>query len=186
MSPLRLAVIHTSPATVDLFARLIAEQLPQARITNILDDSVLPQLRENGGRVEEIAPRWRQYARIARDGGAQLILNACSSIGELCEPVARELGIPVIRVDAAMAAQAVQRGPRIAVAATLASTLRPTCDLLAQAALAQGRVVTVKAKLAAGAYEALMAGDRAGHDDLVAATLAEAAGEAEVDRKSVV
>ena len=175
MNQPRITVIHTSPATIELFGRLIAEQLPQARVSNILDDSILPQLRDNGGRVEEIAPRWRQYARIARDGGAQVILNACSSIGELCAPVARELGIPIVRVDAAMAREAVGRGERIAVAATLRSTLRPTCDLLVQTAQAQGRAVAVEARLADGAYEALIAGDRDGHDDRVAAALADAA-----------
>lgn len=174
-----VAVIHTSPATVEVFARLLAEQLPQARVINMLDDSVLPQLRDNGADVAAVAPRWRQYARIARDQGADVILNACSSIGELCAAAQQELGIPVVRVDAAMAEQAVAGARRVAVVATLASTLGPTTRLLAETARAQQRDVQVTPMLVDGAYAALLAGERERHDDLVAAALARAADQAD-------
>lgn len=174
-----IAVIHTSPATVEVFSRLLAARLPQARVFNMLDDSVLPQLRDNGADVAAVAPRWRQYARIAREQGADLILNACSSIGELCGPAEQELGIPVVRVDTAMAEQAVAGGSRVAVVATLASTLGPTTRLLAETARAQQRAVEVTPVLVEGAYAALVAGDRERHDELVAAALARAADEAD-------
>lgn len=174
-----VAVIHTSPATVDVFSKLIPARLPGVRVFNLLDDSVLPQLRDNGADVAAVLPRWREYARIARDQGADLVLNACSSIGELCDPVGRELGIRIVRVDSAMAAQAVAQAQRVAVVATLASTLGPTTRLLAETARAQSREVQVLPMLVEGAYAALMAGDREKHDDLVAATLARAASEAD-------
>jgi hypothetical protein len=174
LNPPTVTVIHTSPATVELFGRLLAEQLPEARIVNMLDDSVLPQLRDNGGDITPIGLRWAQYALIARDNGATVILNACSSIGELCAPVEKALGIPVIRVDAAMAAKAVETANVVAVAATLDSTLRPTTDLLLVAARRRGREVEVVAILIEGAYAALIAGDREGHDRLVADALAQA------------
>jgi hypothetical protein len=174
-----VAVIHTSPATVDLFSRLIAARLPQVRVFNLLDDSVLPQLRDNGGDIAAVLPRWREYARIAQQQGADLILNACSSIGELCAPVGRELEIRIVRVDSAMAQQAVAQAQRVAVVATLASTLGPTTRLLAETARAQSREVQVLPMLVDGAYAALMAGDRDRHDDLVVATLARAASDAD-------
>ena len=174
-----IVVIHTSPATVDVFGRLLRERLPQARISNILDDSILPQLRDNGGDVAAVAPRWREYARIARGLGADVLLNACSSIGELCEPVARELAIPVVRVDARMAREAVARGRRVAVVATLASTLRPTRTVVAETARREGREIEVTATLVEGAYATLMAGDQGGHDDRVADALREACANAD-------
>ena len=174
-----VAVIHTSPATVDVISRLIAARLPQVRVFNLLDDSVLPQLRDNGGDIAAVLPRWREYARIARQQGADLVLNACSSIGELCAPVERELGIRIVRVDSAMAEQAVAQAQRVAVVATLDSTLGPTTRLLTGTARARSRDVQVLPMLVDGAYAALIAGDRDRHDDLVAATLDRAAGEAD-------
>jgi hypothetical protein len=175
MSPPTVAVIHTSPATVEVFTKLLAQHLPGATVINLLDDSVLPQLRENGGNIDAVAPRWRQYAQIARERGADVILNACSSIGELCAPVQRELGIPVVRVDSAMAAQAVAESNLVAVVATLPSTMGPTSRLLKETARAQGRSVEIVSVLVDGAYAALVGGDRDKHDDLVAAALSQAA-----------
>ncbi len=83
----KIGVIHTSPATVDLFGRLLRERLPGAVVLNLLDDSILPELRENGGDLSAVEPRFRDYARIVSDQGVDLILNACSSIGTLCDRV---------------------------------------------------------------------------------------------------
>jgi Asp/Glu/hydantoin racemase len=173
-APPRISVIHTSPATVDVFGRLLRERFPEARISNIMDDSILPELRDNGGDVAAVQPRWREYVRIARDQGADVILNACSSIGELSERVGQELGVPIVRVDARMARDAVMRAARVAVVATLQSTLRPTRDLLVATAGELVRDAEIDAIVVDGAYATLMAGDPAGHDDKVAAALRDA------------
>jgi Asp/Glu/hydantoin racemase len=175
-----IAVLHTSPATIEVFGRLLRERLPGCRLINILDDSILPQLRDNGGDVAAVLPRWRSYARIALDQGAELILNACSSIGALCAPVEAEFGITVVRVDAAMAREAVTRGSRIAVVATLQTTLRPTRELLEASAGSAGSSAVIEPILVEGAYEALVAGDQARHDDLLAADLKRAAESSDV------
>jgi Asp/Glu/hydantoin racemase len=175
----RIVVLHTSPATVDLFGRLLRDRLPDARVSNILDDSILPELRANGGDIGAVAGRWNAYARIARSLGADVLLNACSSIGELCEPAARDLALPVVRVDAGMAHEAVSRGRRVAVVATLQSTLRPTRDLVAGTARREGRECDVTAALVDGAYEALIGGDQEGHDERVAAALRDACAHAD-------
>src|SRR5438045_7583905 len=92
-----IAVLHTSPATVELFTGLLRERLPAARVFNVLDDSILPELRDNGGDVAAIGKRWTLYATVAREQGADVILNACSSIGELCEPVGHAIGVRIVR-----------------------------------------------------------------------------------------
>ena len=175
-----IAVLHTSAATIEVFGRLLRERLPGHRLINILDDSILPELRDNGGDISAVLPRWHAYARTARDQGASIILNACSSIGALCAPVAADLGITVVRVDSAMARQAVMRGSRIAAVATLKTTLRPTCELLEETARTAGLTPIIEPVLVEGAYEALVAGDQARHDDLLAAALEQAAKRSDV------
>jgi glutamate racemase len=171
----RIGVLHTSPATVDLFSRLLRERLPGASIVNILDDSILPELRDNGGDLAAIEPRWRNYACTISARGVDVILNACSSIGALCARVQPDVAQPIVRVDILMAREAVGRGDRIGVLATLATTLGPTQDLILATAGRTSRTIDVDAQLVEGAYQALMAGDQAGHDDLVAASLAQSA-----------
>jgi glutamate racemase len=163
----KIGIIHTSPATIDLFGRLLRERIPGATVINLLDDSILPELRDNGNDLSAVEPRWREYARIVSGRGVDIVLNACSTIGAMGERVQCDIPQPIVRVDAAMAAEAVRRGNRIGVFATLETTLGPTSSLIRDTAEAAGRTVTVTPELVEGAYAALMAGDQARHDELV-------------------
>jgi Asp/Glu/hydantoin racemase len=174
-TPITIGVTHTSPAAVELFGRLLKERLPGVRVINVLDDTILPQLLENGGDLAAIEPRWRSYVRVLSEQGAGLILNACSSIGELCGAAQAEFDLPVVRVDAGMAREAVRWGDQVAIIATLKTTLRPTGDLLRETAALEGRPVKLDETLVEGAYVALMRGDQQRHDDLILATLEKAA-----------
>jgi Asp/Glu/hydantoin racemase len=171
----KLAIIHTTTATVEPLRALAEELLPGRRVINFVDDSILPQLAENGGDVAAVAGRVHQYMRFAAEAGADVILEACSSIGELVARGRELVPVPVVRIDEAMADAAVARGSRIGVAATLATTLEPTKRLLLERAALAGRSVTLVPALAGTAYQRLMAGDREGHDAALAAVLLELA-----------
>jgi aspartate/glutamate racemase len=168
----RLTIIHTSPATLEPLKALAGELLPAVEVTNILDDSILPQLARNGGDVNQVADRLIQYARFAEQAGADVILNACSSVGEVVARMQSSVQVPVVRVDEALAEAAVARGITIGVAATLATTLNPTTRLLEAKAKEAGKSVALQPLLIASAYERLMMGDKEGHDNLLVEALA--------------
>jgi Asp/Glu/hydantoin racemase len=167
----KLAIIHTSPATLDPLKALAAELLPGWEVNNFVDDSILPQLAANGGNVSEVEDRLIQYAQFAEQVGADAILEACSSVGEVVAKMRAIVSIPIIRIDDAMAEEAVKRGQRIGVAATLPTTLNPTMRLLQSKADEAGKTIEIKTALADGAYQKLMAGDREGHDADLASVL---------------
>src|SRR5688572_19868918 len=121
-----LAIIHTSPATLEPLKALAAELLPGWDVNNFVDDSILPQLARNGGDVSEVEDRLIHYAQFAEQVGAAAILEACSSVGEVVAKMRESVSVPIIRIDEAMAEEAVRRGQRIGVAATLPTTLNPT------------------------------------------------------------
>ncbi|KKI90086.1 hypothetical protein WQ54_23535 [Bacillus sp. SA1-12] len=170
-----LAIIHTTHVTVEPLKDLAAKHLPAHRVINFVDDSILPQLGQNGGKLEEVQERLIQYTKNAEALGADIILNACSSVGEIV-PLAREkVSIPVIRIDDAMAEEAIIRGKRIGVAATLATTLNPTIRLLKEKAEKFSTQVIFEPVLVEEAYQRLIKGDKAGHDDLLANMLSDLA-----------
>ena len=173
--PQTLAIIHTTAVTVAPLKQLAAELLPDAKVVNFVDDSVLPQLIENGAEVAAVAPRLVQYSRFAEEVGADVILNACSSVGAVVAQMQRAVTIPVVRIDEAMAERAVQTAQRIGVAATLATTLEPTLALLKSKAEVAGKPVTLEPVCASSAYERLLAGDSEGHDANLVETLTELA-----------
>jgi Asp/Glu/hydantoin racemase len=171
----KLAIIHTTSATVDTMKALAAELVPGCELVNFVDDSILPQLAQNGANLAEVEERLIHYARFAEQVGADVILEACSSVGEIVAKMQSAVSIPIVRIDEAMAEQAVQRGEQLGVAATLQTTLQPTTRLLREKAQMAGRKVEVTPLLIEGAYQKLMAGDREGHDNLLVEKLQELA-----------
>jgi aspartate/glutamate racemase len=171
----KIAIIHTTPATVDTMKGLAAELLPGSELVNFVDDSILPQLGQNGGDLSHVEERLIHYARFAEQVGADVILEACSSVGEVVAKMQSAVLIPIVRIDEAMAEQAVQRGEHLGVAATLQTTLQPTTRLLQAKAQEAGKQVKITPLLVEGAFEKLMAGDREGHDNLLVETLQELA-----------
>ena len=121
------------------------------------------------GPLPRTAARLASYVTAAATAGADAVLVTCSSMGPFAEAARPLVDIPVLRVDEPMAAQAVAHGPRIAVLATLESTLRPTTDLVQRHAARAGAHITVTTTTCPGAHQARIAGDTARHDELVAA-----------------
>jgi Asp/Glu/hydantoin racemase len=155
----KLAIIHTTVATVETMKALATELLTGCELINFVDDSILPQLANNGAELAEVEERLVHYARFAEQVGADVILEACSSVGEVVAKMESAVSIPIVRIDEAMAEEAVQRGTRLGVAATLSTTLQPTTRLLRLKADAAGKKVTVNPLLIEGAYQKLMSGD---------------------------
>jgi len=167
----KLGLIHTSATLVPVFAALCKEKLPGVEVFNIADDSLVKGIREAGSLTAQIARRVAGYLESAELAGADYIMVTCSSIGPAVEAGAKLIGVPVLRVDQPMADLAVRTGRRIGVIATLRTTLEPTADLISRRAVAAGKQVELTATLAEGAFEALMSGEAAKHDAMVAVAL---------------
>jgi Asp/Glu/hydantoin racemase len=175
-----LGLIHTSHTLIPIFQALTKEHLPGVTTFNIVDDTLVRNIRERGSLTPEIAQRVENYVLSAIDAGADQVLVTCSSIGPAVEAAAAKVNVPVLRVDQPMADQAVQMGKRIGVIATLPTTLEPTSDLVKRRAAAAGKDIELTPKLCEGAFEALMAGDAATHDEIVSAALRELSSQVDV------
>lgn len=176
----KLAIIHTTTATVDSLRALAGEIIPGCEVINFVDDSILPQLANSGGDLATVEERLVHYARFAESAGAEVVLEACSSVGDVVPKMQQAVTIPVVRIDDAMAEAAIRRGNHLGVAATLPTTLGPTTRLLQDKAAAAGKIVQVRPLLIEGAFQKLSSGDREGHDALLVEGLSDLAGSVDV------
>jgi Asp/Glu/hydantoin racemase len=176
----KLAIIHTTPVTIEPLKELAAKMIGDCEIINLVDDSILPQLSKNDGNIQEIAQRWESYAKVAEQLGADCILNACSSIGELVSSTQPKVSIPIVRIDEAMAEFAIDSATKIGVAATLETTLKPTLELLKQKALEKNKQVEFQPILVASAYQKLISNDKEGHDSDLSIALRDLAKEVDL------
>jgi Asp/Glu/hydantoin racemase len=180
MANKRLGLLHTSATLVPIFEQLCKAKLPDVAVFNLVDDSLIKDVIAHGHLRPQTARRVAQLVAAGEDAGADYILVTCSSIGAAVETAASLASVPVLRVDQPMADRAVTTAKRIGVIATLPTTLEPTADLIRRRAAAAGREIELTARLCEGAFDALMSGDAATHDAMVAAALRELSSQVDV------
>lgn len=180
MAKKRLGLLHTSATLVPIFEQLCKSKLPGVAVSNLVDDSLIKDVIAHGHLRPQTARRVVQLVAAAEDAGADFIMVTCSSIGAAIETAATLSSVPVLRVDQPMADRAVAAARRIGVIATLPTTLEPTADLIRRRAAVANREIELTARLCEGAFEALMSGDAAKHDAMVAAALKELSSQVEV------
>jgi Asp/Glu/hydantoin racemase len=175
-----VAAMFTAQSIVESIKQLIVELVPGCRVISIIEDAMIQDVIQAGQVTPEIARRLVRYYLAAQDTGADLIFNTCSSIGDVAIMARRLVSIPIVKIDDAMAAEAVRIGTRIGVLATLPTTLAPTVRLVQAQAEKAGRTVSVVEGLAKGAYEALVAKQPEEHDAMVTAAAEHVASQADV------
>jgi hypothetical protein len=181
----RVGLLHTVPALAETFSTALSEASPGIDVVDVVDPSLLDTAIQDGvtpaltasvaARIDELSSQ-----------GVEAILVTCSSIAEAAE--AASAPVPVLRVDAPMAAEAVaiarrvaqeeSRQGRIEVLATLQATIGPTGRLLKRAAA--GSDVNVDVTVIDGAADARSRGDSSEHDRLVRDAIDEFAARADV------
>jgi aspartate/glutamate racemase len=163
-----VTLIHTVTSLPGVFAPLCAQLLPDGTdVTNVVDDSLLADARRAGTVTPQLARRLAGHIWSAQDGGADAIMVTCSSMGAVVNLLEAFTAVPLLRVDEAMVREAVERGSRVGVAATLSTTLEPTADLVHRVSTSLHRTVEVITQLCEGAFDAAVAGDTGRHDELV-------------------
>lgn len=172
----QIAFIHTSPSVIPTFKALASELLPSGHdVFNIVDESLLCDIIRDGCCPAATARRLAGHVMSAADAGADYVLVTCSSMGRAVEASRALVPATVLRVDEPMAAQAVAMGSHIGVIATLPSTLEPTVALINAKARAAGKEIELTSQVVGGAFQAVIGGDGARHDQLVGDALREMA-----------
>ncbi|MFD3944816.1 arylsulfatase [Streptomyces sp. NPDC058579] len=161
-----LALLHTSPVHVPVFDGLRDRHHPGLDLRHVVAEQLLVRARAEA--PEAVAGAVRDVLAEAVADGAAAVLCTCSTLGGVAERHAAELGVPVLRVDRPMAAEAV-RADRIVVVAAVESTLAPTLDLLRDEA--GDRTPSITTLLVDGAWDRFLACDHDGYLDAVAATV---------------
>lgn len=177
----KIGVIHTSAVTLTTLTELFSEIIPEAEIINIIDDSLLKEVKTVGHITPDIIARMSGYALNLEKMGAEVILNQCSSVSEAVDVIQKMISIPYVKIDRPMAEKACTMGSKISVIATVKSTVKPSCELVENTARQMKRNVTVSRCLVDGALDVLMSHEgKEKHDALVLKAIEQEAEKADV------
>src|ERR1700710_2975263 len=159
---MRIALVHALKHSIAPIEASFARLWPDARLMNLLDDSLSADLARDGQLTDAMTGRFLSLGRYAAGTGAAAILFTCCGFGPCIVAVAREHApTPVLKPNEAMIEQAAAKGRRIGLLATFAPTLASMPGEFPHS-------VEVVPKLAADALAALDRGERPEHDRLVA------------------
>ena len=155
---IKVALIYTgnSPELTEYVERELKEQLgAHVVLMNYAAPSVLEEIRKTGYVTAAPAAKMVRTYMEAVEADADAILSICSSVGDVAHSVqdlAKYLGVPIVMVNEEMCREAVRKGNKIAVMATLPTSIEPTRNILLRVSREMGKHVEVITVLVDGAY----------------------------------
>jgi len=176
----RIALIHAVATAIPPILHAFKEGWPEAVLSNLLDDDLVPAYTREGGLTPHITERICALALYAARTGADGILFTCSVFPEAEDLAKRLVSIPLLKPDEAMMAAALDAGKRIGVVATNPAAGPAAEAQLRAAAAARGVEIEVVQSLAEGAFAIGNAGDARRHDRLVVEAAKRLAGRVDV------
>lgn len=173
----RIACLHASLSNAAQFEEAARQLgLPAGSLTHDARPDLL-ELAVSAGRLTDAVASETADLLIHLAQDADAVLLTCSTLGPAVELAAARSTVPIIRADAALAAQAARTPGTVVVLCTIETTLRPTQALFAAAAPDS----TVTTRLVPGAWALFQAGDPGGYARAIAKA-ADAAYEAGADQ----
>jgi Asp/Glu/hydantoin racemase len=163
----RIFLIHATALAIDPIRAAFVRQWPEARIINLLEDSLSRDRVEENGLTTSMKARFMTLSHYAVQSSADAILFTCSAFGDaidLCKP---DIGIPVLKPNEAMINLALRQASRVAVLATFEPTIDSIVAEFKQVAERNGRASEVVPYFVPGAMKALSEGNKEGHDTAI-------------------
>ena len=165
----RIALIRATPVVVQPVADAFAAGWLEVFVTNLLDDSLSPDLEARGKIDDALIDRFLTLGRYTANTGADGILFTCSAFGLAIEAVANELyPLPVLKPNEATFEDALSAGDRLGMLATFKLSIPPMETEFRAMSREKESKATLKTHWVEGAMDALRAGDAETHNGLIA------------------
>lgn len=169
----RIGLVHATALAIEPIQAAFARHWPQARRMNLLDDTLSLDVAEAGRITDAMTGRFIALARYAQSTGCEGILFTCSAFGPAIESAGRATGLPTLKPNEAMFAQALAAPPagrplRLALVATFQPSLAPMKQELLQLAQRAGIALDLREAWVPEAMDDLAQGRRDDHDRKIA------------------
>jgi Asp/Glu/hydantoin racemase len=164
----RIALIHAVEAAIKPVQAAFKELWPEAKTTNLMDDSLSSDREAAGDLTPALSNRIIALADYVASAGADGILYTCSAFGPAIDAAARKLPIPVLKPNEAMFNNALDIGGRVGMLATFAPAVASMEQEFQELVRERQAKATLETYCVPGARDALAAKDMERHDQLIA------------------
>ena len=163
---MRIGFVHAAMLLLERVRSEMGSQQPHVDCFHILNEALMQDL-ERGEHRSLVYRHTVLQLVLAADTLTDLVVLTCPPLAPAADIARHVCTVPIIKIDDAMAAEAVRTGRRISVLCTDTVTPGPMAGLLRQHAAAQGREVLVETVVRPEAHTALYAGDIDRHDSIM-------------------
>ncbi|MBM3358643.1 MAG: arylsulfatase [Betaproteobacteria bacterium] len=173
MTAPRIALVHATPLAIAPIVEAFRKLWPEARTTNLLEDSLSGDLAAAGAITPAIVERFVTLTRYCEGCGADAVLFTCSAFGTAIDAAKRAARVPVLKPNEAMLEEALGAGRRIALLATFEPSIPWLKIELEDLAAHRGTELAIQTRAVPAAITALQKGHADEHDRLIVAAAAE-------------
>ena len=164
----KIYVIHATRISFAPAKASFDKHWSQAKVCNLLDDSLASDRQADGEITDSMLSRFEMIGAYCAEAGADAILFTCSAFGSAIEHVKRLHDIPILTPNEALFDSVLELGGPLALMTTFGPSIPALRDELSAMSAARGQSLQPEAVVVDGALDALLAGDQALHDRLVA------------------
>lgn len=170
MTAPRIYLIHATPVAIAPITEAFTRLWPEAKLANLLEDSLSSDLADAGELTPELNERFLKLATYAAQAGADAILFTCSAFGDAIDLCKRSLSIPVLKPNEAMIEDAIQRSQRITIVATFQPAITSMTEEFQTYARRLGVEIELDTLICPEAFDELRKGNTDRHDALIVDT----------------
>jgi aspartate/glutamate racemase len=140
---------------------------PENGLVNHLDEGLITEVERRGRITPGLVRRLTSLVALAEDAGAEVVLLSCTAYSPVADSVQAQSDVPVLKIDELMVREALARGRKLGLVATVPAGLNMQRQLIGQLANQMGKQIELDDALRPDAFEALTAGRREEHDHIV-------------------
>jgi aspartate/glutamate racemase len=164
-----VGLVHAVIPAIEPLRAAFAQSAPDVKLINILDEGLVTEIDRRGSLTPGLVRRLTTLVTLAEDAGAELVLLSCTAYSPVADDAQKQSDIPVLKIDELMVRDALARGKKIGLVATVPAGLNMQRQLIGQIAAEVGSDIELDAVLKPEAFQALANGRRDEHDAIVLA-----------------
>ncbi len=164
----KIYLAHAAAVAMDPIVASFRANWPQARLANLLEESWMPDLADDGKLTDAMIERFVMIGQYCVKAGGDAILFTCSAFGPAIEEVRRQIKIPVLKPNEAMYEQLVATSRKASLLATFPPSIPSMVTEIADMAKARGTKIDLSTQLVEGALAALQGNKPDEHNRLIA------------------
>lgn len=164
----KIFLCHAAAVAMQPIVDSFTANWPQARLANLLEESWMPDLADDGKLTPTMIERFVMIGHYCVIAGADAILFTCSAFGPAIDEVRKQLKIPVLKPNEAMYDELTKKNCSASLLATFQPSIPSMVSEIEQTAKANGTQIKLNAQLVEGALAALQGNNPDEHNRLIA------------------